>query len=131
MDKTFQTKEAMFVRFDWDINHVYFFQGCSQRSSLYSCWVSVLSSNLEYEVISQTSVIYLSSKKHMPYGFSFFFIGSLISLIQLLLDEYAWAVETGWTWSGETPSVERGFKSPHPYFFLIYYLIYSFKMSFR
>ena len=46
MDKTFQTKDTMFVRFDRDTDQVYFFQRCSQCSSLSSCWISVLSSNL-------------------------------------------------------------------------------------
>ena len=118
MDKIFQTKDVMFVRFDWDTNQVYFFQRCSQCSSLSSCWIRVLSSNLESEVMSRTSVIYLNAKKHMPFWSSFLLFRIIDLLNPIAMDEYAWAVETWWTWSGGTPSVERGFESSHPYFFL-------------
>ena len=95
MDKTFQTKDTMFVRFDRDTNQVYFFQKCSQCFSLSSFWIRVLSSKLKSEVISRTSVIYHNVKKHMPFWSSFLLFRIIDPLNPIAI---GWISLSCWDW---------------------------------
>ena len=118
MDKTFQTKDTMFVRFDRDTDQVYFFQRCSQCSSLSSCWIRMLSSNLESEVISRTSVIYFNAKKHMPFWSSFLLFQIIDPLNPIAI---GWISLSCWDWMDMIwrNSFSRArVRIPSPYFFL-------------
>ena len=121
MDKTFKTKDAMIMCFDRDTNQVYFFLWTPKVLLVkIVCCSLTLSPKWCLKPLWFIAML----KSICLFGPPFFFFGSLIPLIQMLLNAYSWALVTGWTWSGRTPSVSQGFESSHHYFFfnLLFYI---------